>query len=590
VRRLAPRARRQVAPLVAALAPRVVALATLLVALATLLVPGRAEAEHIVRMDVAIEVEGDSALHVTEDILYDFEGARRHGIYRDVPVSYQRRGGLDYRIVLEVLGVEDERGRPQPFRVSGHGPYRRIRIGDPDRTVTGRRHYRIAYRARLAMLHFDDHDEVYWNATGDEWPVPIDAASARIDLAPDVSGAFLDAACFTGPRGATRSDCRAETLAGEARFTTTRALPARNGLTIVAALPKGVVREPTSSERLRARLGPWISPWWLLPLAALLGMFGYWRRAGRDPVGGSAIPVRYEPPQGLSPAEVGTLLDERADVDDVTATILQLAVEGYLTITELQSSQFLFFKKTDYRLDRTRDPSGLKRHQALLHQALFSGRDSVRVSDLKNEFYTELPGIREALYDQLSGVGKHFVARPDQVRLYWLVGGIAILVAGVFTAGAALAVQGTCIAASGLAVLAFSRNMPRRTRKGRRAYEEILGFREWLGRVDRDRLERQGTATRETFERILPYAIVLSCADAWADAFAEIYTEPPSWYRGYSGVGGFRPGYFVADMGRGLDTIGHAMTSRPSSGSGSSGFGGGGFSGGGFGGGGGGSW
>jgi len=118
----------------------------------------------------------------------------------------------------------------------------------------------------------------------------------------------------------------------------------------------------------------------------------------------------------------------------------------------------------------------------------------------------------------------------------------------------------------------------------------VLGFREWIERVDRDRLERQGTATREQFERILPYAIVLGAADAWADAFAGIYTEPPSWYHGYDAVDGFRPGRFVSDMGRGLDTIGHAMTSQPGGGSGSSGFGGGGFSGGGFGGGGGGSW
>jgi uncharacterized membrane protein YgcG len=522
-------------------------------------------------------------------VLYDFEGERRRGIFRDVPDRYARRGEPDHRIVLEVLEVSDELGRARPYALLRAGPYRRIRIGDPDRTVTGRVHYRIRYRARLAMLHFDGHDEVYWNVTGDGWEVPIDAATATVRVA-DGSGRFLDVACFTGPRGATRSDCTAEALGGEAQFATTGPLPPGHGLTLAAALPKGVVREPTRGERLRARLAPWISAWWLLPLAAWVGMTTYWRRAGRDPGRGAAIPVRYEPPEGLAPAEVGTLVDERADVDDVTATILQLAIAGYLTITEVESSQFLFFKKTDYRLDRTRDPGGLKRHQALLHQALFSGRTSVLVSDLKNEFYTELPGIRKALYGQLSGPGKHFVGRPDKVRLRWLVAGIAVTVIGVFTVGARQPVPGTCIALSGLAVLAFSRNMPRRTRKGRRAYEEILGFREWLERVDRDRLERQGTATRETFERILPYAIVLGCADAWADAFAEIYTEPPEWYHGHHGADGFRPGRFVADMGRGLDTIGHAMTSQPSSGSGSSGFGGGGFSGGGFGGGGGGSW
>jgi uncharacterized membrane protein YgcG len=556
--------------------------------LAALALAAPAAAERVLRMDVRIEVEPDASLVVTEDIVYDFEGERRRGIYRDIPDRYARRGGPDYRIVLEVLAVEDELGQPRPYKSMRQGRYRRVRIGDPDVRVTGRHHYRIRYRARLAMLHFDAHDEIYWNVTGDGWEVPIEGATATVRLAGG-GARFLDAVCFTGPRGATRSDCTAEVLSAEARFATDGRLPARHGLTLAASIPKGVVREPTRAERLRARFAAWISAWWLLPLAALGGMTAHWRRAGRDPGRGAAIPVRYEPPDGLSPAEVGTLVDERADVDDVTATILQLAVEGYLEITQVESSQFLFFKKTDYRLDKVRDAAGLKGHQAKLHQALFRGRDSVLVSELRNEFYTEMPGIRKALYGQLSGPRKHFVGSPDKVRTRWAIAGGALCVVGFFVAGATWLVAGVCIGLAGLVVLAFSRNMPRRTRKGRRAYEEILGFREFLQRVDRDRLERMGTATREQFERILPYAIVLGAADAWADAFAEIYVEPPSWYHGYDAVDGFRPGRFVADMGRSLDTIGHAMTSQPS-GSGSSGFGGGGFSGGGFGGGGGGSW
>ena len=563
---------------------------SLLVLLGALLplLPGPATAERVARMDVAIEVEPDSALLVAEDITYDFEDARRHGIYRDVPVRYERRGAPDYRIVLDVLEVVDELGRPHPFVTSGRDPYLRIRIGDPDRTVTGRVHYHIRYRARLGMLHFDGHDEVYWNATGDGWEVPIDAASARVSLT-DGAGAFLDAACFTGPRGSTRSNCTAERLGGEVRFATLRALGPGEGLSIAAALPKGLVREPSRGERLRARLGPWLSAWWLVPFLAFFGMRRYWRSAGRDPDPGAAIPVRYEPPEDLTPAEVGTLVDERADLNDVTATILQLAIEGYLEITELESRQFLFFSRTDYRLDRKRPPRELKRHQSLLMEALFSGRDSVLVSELRNEFYRELPAIREALYQQLSGPGSFFVAAPDKVRLWWAIGGGAVVGAGLLLL-AGSAVAGACIALTGGVVLAFSRHMPRRTRRGRRAYEETLGFREFLERVDRDRLERLGTATREQFERILPYAIVLGVADAWANAFAEIYQEPPGWYHGYQPSGRFHPDVFVSHMGRSLDTIGQTLASQPSSGGGSSGFGGGGFSGGGFGGGGGGSW
>jgi len=147
----------------------------------------------------------------------------------------------------------------------------------------------------------------------------------------------------------------------------------------------------------------------------------------------------------------------------------------------------------------------------------------------------------------------------------------------------ALAVAPTIIVAG------FSRVMPRKTRRGRRAHDEILGFREFLERVDRDRLERMGTRTTEVFERLLPYAVVLGVADAWADAFADLYAEPPSWYVGPGYGGSFRPRAFVGDVGQSLHTMGQSLASSPR-GSGSSGLGGGGFSGGGFGGGGGGSW
>ncbi len=141
---------------------------------------------------------------------------------------------------------------------------------------------------------------------------------------------------------------------------------------------------------------------------------------------------------------------------------------------------------------------------------------------------------------------------------------------------------------TGLIVLAFSPFMPRRTADGRRAYEEILGFKEFLERVDRDRLERTGGRTADRFERILPYAVVLGVADTWADAFADVYTKAPGWYVG--GGRAFDSRAFVSDVGRSMQTMGSTMTSQPS-GSGRSGFSsGGGFSGGGFGGGGGGSW
>src|SRR4029077_3207354 len=85
------------------------------------------------------------------------------------------------------------------------------------------------------------------------------------------------------------------------------------------------------------------SPWPLLPVATFAAMIALWRTLGRDPAAGNeSVAARYEPPAGLSPAEVGTVLDESADLSDLTATIVDLAVHGFLRIEEVETKSFLF--------------------------------------------------------------------------------------------------------------------------------------------------------------------------------------------------------------------------------------------------------
>lgn len=220
---------------------------------------------------------------------------------------------------------------------------------------------------------------------------------------------------------------------------------------------------------------------------------------------------------------------------------------------------------------------------------LFADGDRVLVSSLKNQFYECLPELKAALYEQVSRGDRLFPTSPEKVRQKWAAVGVAGLAAGglAFFLDFGPAIP---IGLAGAIVLGFAPAMPRRTRRGRKVYEQIRGFQEFVERVDRDRLERLGRLDPSRFEALLPFAIVLGVADQWADAFADIYTESPSWYVG-AHRGAFLPRVFVSDLGRSLDTMGQSFRSKPSQGgSGSSGFGGGGFGGGGFGGGGGGSW
>ena len=131
--------------------------------------------------------------------------------------------------------------------------------------------------------------------------------------------------------------------------------------------------------------------------------------------------------------------------------------------------------------------------------------------------------------------------------------------------------------------------MPRKTKRGALLNEELLGFREFIDRAEEDRIRRMAKEDPTLFDRVLPYALVFGLEDKWADAFREMYTEPPNWYHSPSYTNSFSPNLFVNDLGRSLTVMNSTLRSTPKR-SGSSGFGGGGSSGGGFGGGGGGSW
>jgi hypothetical protein len=544
----------------------------------------------VLAWDTELYLEREDAFAVVERIRWDFEGEARHGIIRDIPIAYGRGRAADYRIRIDDVEVTDGAGAPRRFRSRRSGDQLELKIGDPDVTVRGVEEYVIRYRVRRGLLFFDSHDELYWNAIGDAVLVPIVAASTTVYLPDGAAPEAIERACFTGPLGSVEQACSVRAGVAALAFRAERPLAPREGFSVVVGLPKGVVREPSRAERWLARARDYLSVWAALPVLALGVLLGLWRTQGRDPAGGAAVPVRYEPPAGLSPAEVGTVLDERVDLVDITATLLDLAVHGHLRIEEAESSGFLFLRSQDFRLVKLSAAGSLRPHEALLLERLFGSGDTVLVSSLKNRFHAHLPAIRAAVDRAVSRDGRFFPASPESVRRRYAGVGMAGLIGGIAALFANAPPQAAgAVAFTGGMVLAFAPVMPRRTPRGRAVYEEILGFREFLSRVERDRLERSGGRTAERFERVLPFALVLGAADAWADAFDGIYQEPPRWYVGRT-PGPFRTRAFVDGLGQSLGAIGAALASTPRGGSGRSGLGGGGFSGGGFGGGGARSW
>ncbi len=554
----------------------------------------------IASFDAALVVGRDGGLRVTETIQARFTGAW-NGIYRTIPVEYRTSTGFSYGLDLDVESVTDADGRALRYETSRERQYRKLKIWVPGardavRTIV------IRYDVANALRFFDTYDELYWNITGDEWEAPIEQARATITLPDAVENVRTNV--FTGAYGSRAQEAEAATTGPTVRVRTLAPLGLRQGLTAAVAWNAGVVHRPTTLEKtlafLRANL------FLLVPLLVLPAMYRRWSTLGRDPKR-RPIVVRYEPPRDFRPGEVGTLMDDRADLRDITATLVDLAVRGFVRIEEHDEEHlFGLFKSKDFLIVMCRPRASwgaLHPYEREVLEGIFdsfvdvadpaneAALPAVKLSDLKNKFYKHLPAIRDGMLTRLVETGV-YAKRPDKVvHKYVVVGiilGFAIGWLGVFVGNrfgfSPLAgILGGVL--SGGIVVVFAFIMPARTVAGARTLEEARGFEEFLDRVEKERFDRV-IKTPELFEKYLPYAMALAVEKHWAKAFEGICTTPPDWYRG-SSVAAFSTGAFVGHLGGMTATAGSAMSSAPRS-SGGSGFGGGGSSGGGFGGGGGG--
>ncbi len=565
--------------------------------------------------EARIEVAPDGALQISETVSANFGGLSKHGIFRDIPVVYDVGDKLNRVYDLDVRSVTDGGGRSLQHEVSREGSYLRIKIGDPNVTVSGAQTYRITYSVRHALNGFADHDELYWNVNG-QWPVETQRTLATVTLPGD---GVQQVTCYQGTQGSGES-CRFESTARSANFNSTRPLPEGQQLTVVVAMAKGLVPEPQPKLERQAReiteffeASPATVGGGLLVLAVSLGLLAYlWWRFGRDrryttiyyltdnpneetrPLFASdPIVIEYEPPENLRPGQLGLILDESADTLDVTATTIDLAVRGYLSIREVNHGGILggLFAKRDWELARTdKNEAGLLSYERTVLQGLFASGSPVMLSQLKNKFYTYLKDAKQELYlDAMER--RYFIQRPDLARAWWAAGGIGVMaigLVGMVFLGSQLAAGliSVPLIPAGLLLTLLARWMPKRTARGREGLRRALGFRQYVATAEKDR-QRLNEATN-LFAEYLPYAIVFHCVDKWARAFQglDVAEATRTWYTGGSP-------FMATQFSRNLQDFSSAVSSTVVStpgGSGSSGFGGGGGAGGGGGGGGGGSW
>ncbi len=579
--------------------------------------PAAAQSAGEVIHDYAVEIQilPDGDLGVTETIDYDFGSQLRHGIFRTIPSRYYFDEVSDRIYRIEDVSVTATGGAPSDVETSQEGSSTVIRIGDPDVEISGRHTYTIAYRVEGALNTFSDHDELYWNAIGDEWAVAIERADVGVRAPADIQRVT----CFQGYDGSTES-CASEREGSTATFSPGRTLQPFEGLSVVIAIPKGAVPEPAPilEERWAADRAFSVNPGTVtasLAVLALLGggLFRMWSREGRDrrflgsqidqvmgsPTGedeavpfgeGDAeAPVEFAPPEDVRPGQIGTLIDERANVIDVTATIVDLAGRGFLLIQEIPDRGL--FSKADWTLIRLeKSETELLPYEKQLLDGLFRDGDEVKISELKTTFASRLHGVEESLYKDAMRQ-KWFRARPDQVRTRWAGRGALLAVAGgaltfVLARWTHWGLVGIPVIVAGVALALMARRMPARTANGTAMLRRIRGFRRVIATAETHM--SRWAEEENVFTRYLPYAIVFGLTKKWAKAFEDLGLQPDTsgWY---VGPHPFTAVAFADSIDGFAVTTGGTLASTPAS-SGSSGFGGGGFSGGGGGGGGGGSW
>jgi len=546
--------------------------------------------ERIIRFHSDIEVATSGDIRVTETIVVQAEGVQiRRGIYRDFPTRYPGPWLTEKQVGFEVLAVQ-RNGLDEPFGVEPRHNGMRVYIGTATQYLSlGEHVYTLIYQTNQQLGYFADHDELYWNVTGNGWALPIEQASAHVRLPGEGVARITDQQAWTGYQGESEQHASFSNTQTYLGFVTTRPLSAYQGLTIGIQLPKGILNpEPFDlAGFLSANLV------WLLTVVVLLGYVGFylgaWYRYGRDPEPG-VITARYHPPKGLSPAAVHYIDNSGADDRTLTAALVSLAAKGYLQITQLQKQ---------YRLKKLEpdDKPGLSVGEQRVRNRLFAGRK--KELTISKQYNSYLAAARGQLHSALKKEyhARCFVDNGGYLLGAWLISLVAFFMVTLLTFSATMTAFDLLVSMIGFVVLTlitaaswvsapiimsmlilgvliggfedymafimqhlswvlftlmvlilnllFAYLMRAPTPFGRHIKDQIDGLRLYMKAAEEHRLNALNPPDRsiEHYAALLPYAVALNLEHRWAEQFADVLSQhsapdqahQPAWYSNQSG-------------------------------------------------------
>jgi len=529
-------------------------------------------------------------LEVVETIELDYSGQNR-GILRAIPNTYK-----DNDLNLSVLSVTRD-AQPEPYITYEENDNTVIRIGDADTFITGVHSYELVYTLENVISFYDEYDEFFWDSNGDQWLQTFENVS--VDLQVDATSKSGTAAqCFAGIFGSTdQNKCQLTQRTNGLEAESTAPLDANETLTVVQAYEKGYFTAPTWIEKYRKYVPALIAIG--AQIYAVLWAYKRWRKDGKDFASRATAPF-FGRPKNVSVMQASYLKDNNLTPQHISAAIIDLSIRGFIKISEHKEK-----KRTKHTLELVNlADRSTHADELMLLKGLFSIYNigtKIELGDKKNKLYTTSQSIATHLDKDLHKKGFYEItprqAFPRVLGPFLLsifAGAIGVIL-GSLTSGLTVVTAGVCF----VAVILLGRLMTKRSQPGVELLEHMDGLELYLEKAEKDRIKMQdaveaplaphtGEPTRDVkfFEKLLPFAIAMGVEKSWANAFKDIYAQPPEWYSG--NWSSFNTAALASSLSDTAKVTSQSFTA-PSS-TGGSGSSGGGFSGGGGGGGGGGGW
>ena len=531
-----------------------------------------------------IVVNKDSSADVTENIVADCGTAQKHGIFRVLPTFQQLTESEKIQTPVTLKSITDFNDRPIKYSTSKSSPDGTItwKIGDANKTVSGVNNYRIKYHIKNAVRHnSNDFDEFYWNLSGNFWDLEIDNFLATIIFPEAITKENSISTVYSGEfgdknsLGATYNWIEKNKL--QVGYFGTMQIG--EGITLSTTFPKDIISPyvPTFLEKYGSLF------YLFIPILVFLLIFKLWNKIGRDPKISPTIAPEFEIPENLVPIDMGLVYTDNVMKNQfLSASIVNLAVNGLIKIEKID--------KHDFKLTKIDGEHIQSKSEEELVSGLFSSKDVVQISDLKNKFYTHIPKISEAGKTYLISKGwlvKN--SRSSQYTTAALGTGCFFLFLFYLKPLVENLYLGSAVVISGIILLIFSPFMKRRTLEGAKLEKRIQGFKLYMHTAERYR--QRFNEKENIFEKFLPYAIMFGITKEWIKKMKDIYGE--NYFNSYHPVWFIGPNFSnfnVDSLASEISSMSSNMSSTISSSPSSSGSGGGGFSGGGGGGGGGGGW